>query len=117
MINFDLLLKNKNCACVPEGGGWVQDGSGVFSTNEIGICHFFADVKLFTVKMAKSATAACISHIKCAIVDFVSCKLFICNCFQILELASFNLLRFKDSARRSEKQKKDWQMSDYLIVI
>ena len=49
MINFDSLLKNKRCACVPEGGWWVQEGIGVF---RIGIGHFFADVKVFIVKMA-----------------------------------------------------------------
>ena len=40
MINFDFLLKNKCCVCVPEGGGWVQEGIGVF---RIEIGHFFAD--------------------------------------------------------------------------
>ena len=49
MINFDLLLKYKCCACVPEGGEQVQDGIGVFRN---GIGHFFADVKVFIVKMA-----------------------------------------------------------------
>ena len=77
--------------------------TGVFSTNKIGICYFLADVKLFTVKMAKPAMAACISHVKGAIVDFVSFKLFIYNCFQILGLSSFNLLRFEDFVRGSEK--------------
>ena len=77
--------------------------TGVFSTNKIGICYFFADLKLFTVKMSQPAMAACISHVKGAIMDFVSCKLFIYNYFQILGLFSFNLMRFEDSARGSEK--------------
>ena len=88
----------------------VQDVTGVFSTSKIGLCYFFADLKLFTVKMAKPAMAACISHVKGGIVDFVSCKLFIYNCFQNLELACLNFFRLIDSARGSENHNK--QMYD-----
>ena len=49
MNNFDSLLKNKRCVCVPEGGERIQEGIGVF---RIGIGHFFADGKVFIVKMA-----------------------------------------------------------------
>ena len=115
MINFDFCWIIKIvCVCV-WGWWWVEDVTGVFSTNKIGICYFFADVKLFTVKMAKPAMAACISHVEGAIVNFVSCELFIYNCFQIVGLSSFNLLRFEDSAKGSEKY--EWQMFDYLVVI
>ena len=91
------------CVCA-WGGRWVQDEIGVFSTNEIGICHFFADVKVFIVKMAKPAMAAYISHVNCAIVGLLSCRLFIYNCFQ-------NFLLINESARESEKHER--QMSDY----
>ena len=103
------------CVCVCEDGGGFKMWLVSLAPNKIGICYFFADVKLFTVKMAKPAMAACISHVKGAIVDFVSCKLFIYKCFQILGLSSFNLMRFKVSNRGSEKD--DWQMSDLIIVI
>ena len=88
---------------MPEGGGWVQDGIGVFSTNKIGICHFFADVKVFLVKTSKPVTEACISHVNCAIVGFLSCRLFIYNWLQNLELACLNFMQIIESARESEK--------------
>ena len=93
------------------GGRWVQDEIGVFSTNEIGICHFFADVKVFIVKMAKPATAAYISHVNCAIVGLLSSRLFIYNCFQNLELACLNFMEINESAWESEKHER--QMSDH----
>ena len=98
------------CVCA-WGGRWVQDEIGVFSTNEIGICHFFADVKVFIVKMAKPAMAAYISHVNCAIVGLLSCRLFIYNCFQNLELACLNFMEINESAWESEKHER--QMSDH----